>query len=761
MNRLIVGFHNLKLVKKLWLSFAFVALVTLITFALLSSTFIRNMIVQREGGMIQQRIETYAGSLDSYLKSIEKASQLLIYSPVVQERLMSNMNLLSGEERIRAYTEVFTQIRQMWDNVYNISGIYLVDRYQNVFDTNVSMAMAPSYLTSENFVKQGWYDLAQKSGGAPYWSFVKWKGNEMSVLLFKAIYNKTDLSLLGYLVVAVSPQIFDTFLASSNISEGVSSVVDTNGNAYTTGGNDSGIAKQIDTRRLPGDKGYITYDYEGASYMVAYTKYPLTNWVFLNAVKTDVLLKDLGRVNMLWILFSGLSLLIMLIVSTMIARTISMPIRKMVKLIRDVERGNLMAKFQAQYKDEFGFLGVAYNNMIDKIREGVPLLREKFIRSLLERNMDAQELKDYERKLDFRFTHSRFQVALLYMHGSPPEQAVSEAEALLLKLEPEPGSAMPGNLELGRTVLSASLSANQYCLIFNGPTDMAIETLDALLSRLRELGLNAYAFVGNAYDDMNFVKTSYEEAKTLMKYTVRDRMDDDVTVYRTGAAQETQYPESFENRLVFYIDEGDYAQCEVVMQELMEFAKANRLAPHIMTTFLAAMYHYVYKQSMKYGSLGDTTAHDWFRNLDARLAAEPLERNCRDFLRLLAEHFEAAPSRHKAKSTNVIRSIEMILSRYHDPELSVDYMARQLGLTANYFSQLFKKEVGVGFVEYVGTVRLEEAKRQLSDTNDKVKEVAGSVGFLDPHYFGIWFKENTGLSPSQYRKRTWIHQQEA
>ncbi|WJH32882.1 hypothetical protein N6H14_21820 [Paenibacillus sp. CC-CFT747] len=167
MNAFMRKFHDLKLARKLWLSFAFVSLLTLITFALLSSTFIRNMIVEREGGVIQQQIDSYTGSLDNYLQSIEKSSQVLIYSQRIQERFKGNLNELDGEERIRAYNDVYSQIREMWDNVYGLEGIYLVDRYKNVFNTNVSLSMTPGYLTSEDFVNQGWYELAQKSGGAP------------------------------------------------------------------------------------------------------------------------------------------------------------------------------------------------------------------------------------------------------------------------------------------------------------------------------------------------------------------------------------------------------------------------------------------------------------------------------------------------------------------------------------------------------------------------------------------------------------------
>lgn len=40
--------------------------------------------------------------------------------------------------------------------------------------------------------------------------------------------------------------------------------------------------------------------------------------------------------------------------------------------------------------------------MLDKLQEGIPLIREKLIRSLLERHLSEEELREYERKLGFR-----------------------------------------------------------------------------------------------------------------------------------------------------------------------------------------------------------------------------------------------------------------------------------------------------------------------------------------------------------------------
>jgi len=74
-------------------------------------------------------------------------------------------------------------------------------------------------------------------------------------------------------------------------------------------------------------------------------------------------------------------------------------------------------------------------------------------------------------------------------------------------------------------------------------------------------------------------------------------------------------------------------------------------------------------------------------------------------------------------------------------------------LNENYFCRLFKKELGISFVDYVGKIRLEKALELLRNSTIKIKDISKNVGFSNPHYFGIWFKENTGLTPSQYRKQ--------
>lgn len=77
---------------------------------------------------------------------------------------------------------------------------------------------------------------------------------------------------------------------------------------------------------------------------------------------------------------------------------------------------------------------------------------------------------------------------------------------------------------------------------------------------------------------------------------------------------------------------------------------------------------------------------------------------------------------------------------------------RHLGISQRRMAEIFKDEYGVTLSEYVGNLRLMEAKRLLSDTNSDIIDIAYSVGFGGLSSFYRFFKNGTGLSPAAYRK---------
>lgn len=85
--------------------------------------------------------------------------------------------------------------------------------------------------------------------------------------------------------------------------------------------------------------------------------------------------------------------------------------------------------------------------------------------------------------------------------------------------------------------------------------------------------------------------------------------------------------------------------------------------------------------------------------------------------------------------------------------ITLDEVARSVFLSPFYFSHLFMDELGITFMEYLTRVRMEEAKKLLSDKSLSMQAIAEGVGYDDASYFSKVFKKNVGVTPNKYRAR--------
>ena len=90
-----------------------------------------------------------------------------------------------------------------------------------------------------------------------------------------------------------------------------------------------------------------------------------------------------------------------------------------------------------------------------------------------------------------------------------------------------------------------------------------------------------------------------------------------------------------------------------------------------------------------------------------------------------------------------------------DSDLSADIaphvLAENLGITLGYLSTVFKKEMGQTISEYIRGRRINYAKYLLSTTDLQTQTVALHCGIMDAQYFSKLFKNQTGMTPTQYR----------
>lgn len=96
------------------------------------------------------------------------------------------------------------------------------------------------------------------------------------------------------------------------------------------------------------------------------------------------------------------------------------------------------------------------------------------------------------------------------------------------------------------------------------------------------------------------------------------------------------------------------------------------------------------------------------------------------------------------------RIIAMTEECFRDPTLGIAEIAHELSYHPKYLSHLFKSKTGVGYSEYLRSVRLKYATALFDHGIDSVKNVALLSGFSDPLYFSGVFKRAIGVSPTDY-----------
>jgi transcriptional regulator GlxA family with amidase domain len=113
----------------------------------------------------------------------------------------------------------------------------------------------------------------------------------------------------------------------------------------------------------------------------------------------------------------------------------------------------------------------------------------------------------------------------------------------------------------------------------------------------------------------------------------------------------------------------------------------------------------------------------------------------------------AAMARPREHFDQIIADCQVWIADHYSAANPVARMVAKSGLPARTFKRRFQTATGYAPIEYVQTLRVEEAKHILETTTTATDEVAEQVGYEDPASFRRIFKRMTGLTPARYRQR--------
>lgn len=127
---------------------------------------------------------------------------------------------------------------------------------------------------------------------------------------------------------------------------------------------------------------------------------------------------------------------------------------------------------------------------------------------------------------------------------------------------------------------------------------------------------------------------------------------------------------------------------------------------------------------------------------------EKLEQWIRKIQTKIMEEFEDYKNKEK-----INRAVRFIQENYKS-DLNMAVVSNTISMNYSLFSLNFKEYTGMNFVNYLKKIRIDEAKRLLEETDEKIIDISQMVGYENEKHFMKIFKNKCGVSPSEYRKNS-------
>lgn len=188
-------------------------------------------------------------------------------------------------------------------------------------------------------------------------------------------------------------------------------------------------------------------------------------------------------------------------------------------------------------------------------------------------------------------------------------------------------------------------------------------------------------------------------------------------------------------------------RCESLQAFLDETARDRMPAVELVTKFCTELFEQFYLEAKEAG-IALPPQEEARERLAQSISMPETTALVMDFARQCA--LAVQPEKPRSKAVNL--AVEYI-RRHFAETISLEQVAAEVYLNPEYFSRVFKEEMGVTFVNFLTELRLKHSVRLLESTALRVQDVAQQVGYPNVSYFSTTFKKRYGMSPYEYRRQ--------
>ena len=107
--------------------------------------------------------------------------------------------------------------------------------------------------------------------------------------------------------------------------------------------------------------------------------------------------------------------------------------------------------------------------------------------------------------------------------------------------------------------------------------------------------------------------------------------------------------------------------------------------------------------------------------------------------------------RRAGELDSTVDKVVETLQKHLYSRTSMETICRETGYSVSYLSRIFKKTMNMGVMDYYNHLKIQEAKRMISEGSYTFARIAEELNYSSVHYFSRVFKQMTGMTPSGYR----------
>ncbi|MFT4414798.1 response regulator [Fredinandcohnia humi] len=256
-----------------------------------------------------------------------------------------------------------------------------------------------------------------------------------------------------------------------------------------------------------------------------------------------------------------------------------------------------------------------------------------------------------------------------------------------------------------------------------------------------------YSSVGCLVPSIKEIHRSYDRAKELSSYRLvlseSSVITEDVTRQYAGSTIATSYEiDDLKRHIVSQEKESAFRWIEGVFDQIAQSRK--KVSPTSIRGFAIDIITSVQKE------VNDSATTQTVAIVKSILESHSLRQIVKILIDYLGTVFEKIEAKSEHQSPVIKSVMRHIQENYHE-ELSLKTLSHKFHMNSIYLGQLFQKETGFVFSEYINHIRLEKAKQLLRDTHEKAGQIGKMVGYSDSAYFYKQFKKAVGITPSAWR----------